>query len=452
MNEPSRFHSVFFDDESCNGCTTCVMSCPVEAIRVRNGKASILEERCIDCGECIRRCPHHAKRALAASLSQLEEYDEAVLLVPPSFYAQFEEKYSIAVIQVALLSLGFSFLYDVSDFSSDVSLATADYLCEKNIQRPVLSSSCPAIIKLIQIRFPSLIENILPVLPPVEIAARYAASVPFENTEKERLRGIFFISPCPAKITVPRLPPGYEESKINGAFSMSEMYLPVLNAIKTGAKPNSGAVVVHRQTDFPQSYKWGMSDGEIDMLHRTRGEKEPLSWISCSGITHTLQILESIEEGKLRSVDYVEASICSGGCIGGSLAVTPMPIAHAVMRNRLVARKDFEEQKTDEESSSAADDFSRMKNIPRQKDCRWTKDIIPRPALLLSSDFKKARHMMVEIDELVSQLPGLNCGSCGSPNCRSLAEDIVRHQAKKEDCIQILKKKYDALFSGYSHE
>ena len=36
------FHSVRLDDEKCQGCTNCIKHCPTEAIRVRGGKAKII--------------------------------------------------------------------------------------------------------------------------------------------------------------------------------------------------------------------------------------------------------------------------------------------------------------------------------------------------------------------------------------------------------------------------
>lgn len=50
------YHSVRLDMDKCKGCTTCLKRCPTEAIRIRNNRASILNERCIDCGECIKVC------------------------------------------------------------------------------------------------------------------------------------------------------------------------------------------------------------------------------------------------------------------------------------------------------------------------------------------------------------------------------------------------------------
>lgn len=55
------FHSVRLDRGNCKGCVNCIKRCPTEAIRVRHGKAEIIEEKCIDCGECIRACPNKAK-------------------------------------------------------------------------------------------------------------------------------------------------------------------------------------------------------------------------------------------------------------------------------------------------------------------------------------------------------------------------------------------------------
>ena len=68
------FHSVYLDSDKCTGCITCLKRCPTQAIRVREGKAHIINEFCIDCGECIRHCPHHAKHTRRDSIQILEEY------------------------------------------------------------------------------------------------------------------------------------------------------------------------------------------------------------------------------------------------------------------------------------------------------------------------------------------------------------------------------------------
>ena len=64
-------HSVTLNKEKCKGCTACLKRCPTEAIRIRDGKAKILQELCIDCGECIKVCPYHAKKAVTDSFDAL---------------------------------------------------------------------------------------------------------------------------------------------------------------------------------------------------------------------------------------------------------------------------------------------------------------------------------------------------------------------------------------------
>lgn len=83
------FHSVRLDRENCKGCVNCIKRCPTEAIRVRHGKAEIIEEKCIDCGECIRACPNKAKYVETDSLDLLHSYEYKIALPPPSLYGQF---------------------------------------------------------------------------------------------------------------------------------------------------------------------------------------------------------------------------------------------------------------------------------------------------------------------------------------------------------------------------
>ena len=66
------FHSVSLDKDACKGCTHCVKRCPTEAIRVRDGKATIISERCIDCGECIRICDYPAKLAVTDEIAAIQ--------------------------------------------------------------------------------------------------------------------------------------------------------------------------------------------------------------------------------------------------------------------------------------------------------------------------------------------------------------------------------------------
>ena len=101
------FHAVSLINERCKGCTNCIKRCPTEAIRVRNGKASIDGERCIDCGECIRICENHAKQAEGDSLAATTGYRYRVAIPAPALMVQFQKGVRPEQILEALLGLGF---------------------------------------------------------------------------------------------------------------------------------------------------------------------------------------------------------------------------------------------------------------------------------------------------------------------------------------------------------
>jgi len=51
---------IIVDQDKCQGSCECMKVCPVDAIRLVNGKAVIDHERCDLDGICIPACPHAA--------------------------------------------------------------------------------------------------------------------------------------------------------------------------------------------------------------------------------------------------------------------------------------------------------------------------------------------------------------------------------------------------------
>lgn len=170
------FHSVTLDRNKCKGCTNCIKRCPTEAIRVRKGKAFIINERCIDCGECIRVCPYRAKKAISDSFSMIYNYKYRIAIPAPSLYGQFKKAKTRNSILTALKSIGFDRVYEVAKAAEIVTEASKRLLKETGIKKPVISSACPAVVRLIQVRFPALIDNLLKLESPMEVAAGIAKS------------------------------------------------------------------------------------------------------------------------------------------------------------------------------------------------------------------------------------------------------------------------------------
>ena len=404
------FHSVTLDPAKCRGCTTCIRFCPTEAIRVRKGRAYIMDERCIDCGECIRACPHNAKKAISDPLSALERFPVRVALPAPSLYGQFDERFSVDAILGGLLALGFTGVFEVARAAELVSDATAAWIDRAGGEGPWISSACPAVVKLLQVRFPSLLDRLVPVLSPMETAARIVKEKLYPGRPDV---GVFFISPCAAKVTVSRCPQGVRESAVDGVIGIKDVYVPLRNVLP-------GVAATPLATAGAKGIGWAHIDGESDAVGNPRG-------ISVSGIADVIGVLEALENGKLRNVSFIEALACPAGCVGGPLTVENPYIARARVRAR--QRNCVESLPADPAGPCLGDGGY-----------GWDEKVAPRPALRLDPDMLKAMIMMEEMEIVAESLPGLDCGSCGAPSCKAFAEDVARGKAVITDCIFKLRE------------
>ncbi|MDD6205017.1 MAG: [Fe-Fe] hydrogenase large subunit C-terminal domain-containing protein [Firmicutes bacterium] len=420
------YHSVTLDKDKCTGCTSCLKRCPTEAIRVRDGKARIIKERCIDCGECIRVCPHHAKIAMTDSLSDIKRYKYSVALPAPTLYGQFKGLKSITQVFSALRSLGFDGVYETSVGADVLSQHIRRMLQQGGVRKPLISSACPAIMRLIQVRFPALRENIVPLRPPVEAAALLARRSFCEKWGCNlKDIGIFFISPCPAKMTAKISPLGNHTSGIDGVLSMMELYGPLAAAINREAK--SGAGFNQARIGLSGGVGWASSGGEANQVGTE-------NYLAVDGVHNVIKALEAIEDGRLSEIDFFEGLACTGGCVGGPLVFEYSYIAK--MRLHKLCEEMSREDRQTYRSGVHLDDTDAL---------RFDYILPPNPVLKLDTDFRKALSMMERIDEIEADLPGLDCGSCGSPTCRCQAEDIVRGYSSEIDCIYKLKEQYRSL-------
>jgi len=203
----NKSFSIFLDRKRCTGCTNCIKRCPTEAIRVRNGKAKIFASRCIECGECIRICPHSAPIPQADKRENIKQFKYTVVLPDPAVFGQFKLKYTPRQILAAVAALGFDSVYEVGRAADAVGIALQEFIKENRGGGPWISSACPAVIRLIQVRFPTLTEQILPILSPIEVAARQAKDEISQRLGIDREEiGCFYLTPCPSQVTAVKSP------------------------------------------------------------------------------------------------------------------------------------------------------------------------------------------------------------------------------------------------------
>jgi Iron only hydrogenase large subunit, C-terminal domain len=146
--------------------------CPTQAIRIVGGFASIQPERCVDCGECFRVCPQRAIYAKDDGLVSVRSDGYRMVLVPSVFIGQFSSEYSATQVLNAVKKVGFDEVLEVEQ-AVDFMKEAYHILDKENISRPVISSYCPAVVRLIQVQYPSLTHHILQLKAPHDIAALY---------------------------------------------------------------------------------------------------------------------------------------------------------------------------------------------------------------------------------------------------------------------------------------
>ncbi len=420
MPEERYFHSVRLDVDKCRGCTNCLKRCPTEAIRIRNNRATIIRENCIDCGECVRVCSNHAKIAVTDPLSIIHNYEYKIALPAPALYVQFPQVHHSEKIIAALYKLGFDEVFEVARAAEVISYAISRTLINEDRPRPVISSACPAVLRLIQQKYPSLLDNVIDVVSPMEAAARIAKEefakkhhVPVEKI------GAFFISPCAAKLSDVRAPIGIEKSSVNGVIAIKDVYTLIQAHVKEGFSP----LEIERASTV--GVRWAVPSGEAEAV----GMRHTLC---VDGIENVKHALEQIEDSRFDRLDYVELLACSNGCLGGPLTVEDGYVAKSRLNAILRHTPDKMVQKT-EIFDNAHEKF------------RMTKEIEPNESQQLTGTMLERLVKAARIDEIEASLPGLDCGSCGSPTCRALAQDIVGGFASEMNCIFKINERISAL-------
>ena len=410
---PNRYeHSVYLDESKCIGCTTCLRHCPTEAIRIRNGKAQINEQRCIDCGECIRICPHQAKKAKYSKLEAMDRFKWKIALPAPTLYGQFENLDDVDYVLEGLLRIGFDDVVEVSQAAELVSAYTRQYLKTEGVRKPAISSACPVVVRLICLRFPFLKDNIVHMLPPMEVAARMAREkAKKEHPElKEEEIGVCFISPCPAKVSYVKNGFADYKSQVDLVVSISDIYFQLINAMG--------------KTDSPRSLSksgvigigWATSGGEATAIFNE-------NYMAADGIDNVNRLLDQIENGDIPPLDFIELNACTGGCVGGVLTMQNPFIAKARLQNLRRYLPVSQNVLSKEELQYIPDSYF-FEDYPTYQ-----------PISRLSDNMAESMRMMSDIQKLRECLPGIDCGSCGAPTCRAFAEDVIKGQATVDGCL-----------------
>ena len=417
MEEKIFFHAIKIIEENCTGCTKCVRICPTQALKVRNGIVQLDAGKCIDCGKCVITCQFDAIQASADKLEKINKFKYKLAIISTPYAGQFRDSVGYMTAKKALHSLGFDEVAEEAMITETMSKMIREYIRKTDI-RPIISSNCPAVVRLIQVRFPSLLPNVLRIEAPMSVlSVYYRNKICEERNLKEDEVGIFLIVPCVAQVTAVHQPEGTYKHLEDGAISIQEVYNNIMPKIHEIVNSEG------KCDTYPKGLSWAISGAEADEVNDGK-----LKTMAVSGIENVNQLLIKIENHQLEQFDYIVMNSCTNGCVGGVLNVEDPFVSTSRIKSilRESEHKDFHDNYFWEMFHSGRFDVMPLK---------------PRSIMKLDEDIKIALIKMKKLKEIMADLPGLDCSACGNPTCCSLAEDIVEGESTLDDCVVLLKRR-----------
>lgn len=372
-----------------------------------------MSHRCIYCGECIRVCPWEAWTVPIPSMTNIQGEGKAVAVLDPAVFGQFGDSAFPQGLMKAFGDIGFYAARSMEEVLESYRDAILHFIRSKAASLPVISSDCPAVVQLVQVKFPSLIENLIPLAPPFEIMAKRLRKGQDRISEK----GLYYIVPCLAKAQSAHQPLS-PEGGFDGALPVRDLY----NSLKTSLHQKGEEGEPHSLG--PPSIlgmEWAFPCGASQALGMEAS-------LVVDGIHQVADVFELAENGLLEKVPFIEAWGCLGGCLGG-----PMNVQNPFWaRFQMLARaRNYDRAVTRRLSVMNREDL---------EDYRLEKPFRARPGMRLDPDFRVAMEKLRLIDGMVKEFPGIDCGSCGCPTCLAFAEDVVQGHASVGDCLYAKKR------------
>ncbi|MBO4232465.1 MAG: 4Fe-4S binding protein [Bacteroidales bacterium] len=411
-------HALKFQYDLCIGCAHCTEICPTAAIHIEGGLPVLNPNRCIDCGRCYSACPVSAIYVEQDDFQTIYDYKTPVALVPSIFFAQFPEKIDHDSILAALHYLGFKFIYEVEESVEVLKHIMNEKLTNEDCDKPMISSFCPAIVRLIQVKFPSLVNNIMLVKPPLDLTSLHIKK---NLVEKRGIPddeiGIFYVAPCPAKIAAIKSPVGEDKSSVTGVINMNYLYNKVLRTIKQGTELHASQNE-HRNVMTRKNLMWSLSGGEIALLKEGRN-------LAIDEVHNVSAFLEKIENEDIDNIDFLEVRACDQSCAGGILCANNRFLTVERQKQRAA----HSPVRVSKKFNELIDDADYLKDNSK------VGKVQPRSMDKLDNDRAVAMQKMEKAFKINKFLPQVDCRICGYQTCKEFAFAVTNEVIGLKSCI-----------------
>lgn len=420
-------HCLKIDQSVCRGCTHCMKQCPTGAIRIRDGHAHVTTNLCINCGQCLRACPHGAIRIEQTPFEEVSNYLVRVAIIPSIFFTQFSDEYTLAHITQAIYRSGFTHVY-LAESGVDILNQLLPLKTQNNVL--TISNYCPAVQKLIQMGYPLLIGNLSLRRPPAQVMALFARAELSQSGINAKDIGIFYFTPCAAKMAQIKTAGSEDNLLFQGAINMDTAY----NKVR-------GYLSAFKEVDpkIPSTFSFPWCTNRSLQWSAVKGECQGLKGrvLAVDEMHNVIEFLEQLEEAESTNLNYLELDACAEGCLGGILTV----------RNRFLAGERLRHWAQSLPSSLDDEALRRIENQKTKMEGHLTTDpVLSSEAMAWDTDTAKALHKMENSRDILESLPGIDCGLCGAPTCKALSEDIAKSDASIRQCV-VLKLKDPKLMN-----
>ena len=416
-------HGFRLHEQLCDGCLACMRTCPTEAIRVRHGKASVRAQLCIDCGSCLKSCTRGAITAATQGLEEFAQYAFKVAIPSPVLFGQFPSDVLPEHVVAGLLAAGFDAVWD---YGVDLALGTraiADYVAHWQGPRPLVNMTCPVIVRLIQVSYPRMAEQLLQMQPPRELAGRevkrrYSQEL---GLSPEQIAAVY-VTPCQARAISIVQPADGGCSSLDGTLGIPQVYNAVLAEARRAAEDAQSTSSQAPPVRSSAMLRWATPRVFPHILRRHH-------YMPVTGLPNVIQVFDDVERGKLRDIDFLECYACWAGCSNGNLTVDNVYVSQAKLQT-LMAALPHSDPQTEAEVK---------RRYPRE-DFSLQHPFAPRE-VADGGGLKERVRRLKEADAVLHSLPGLDCGLCGAPSCAALARDAAAGEALVSDCLPLTQER-----------